>query len=168
MTDQLPTDVNSMIQLIESGYDRPGLVAALEAAQAQADHAAQQLGRAQAQLQAHEGARPTDPSAWPAWTAERRQLADVLPIYQELADVAAGELEARRRAIGDARLTVFTGLRAQLRTQSQAAVASDSAREDELRAELDAIRAGKSPAFQAVIMAEIALNNAAGALRNVN
>lgn len=168
MTNQLPTTTEGMIAHIETSYDRATLLGALEEAQGAYNHAAQQLAQAQAQLAQHEGARPTDPSAWPAWTTQGRQLADVLPIYEQLADAASGELEARRRAIGDARLKVFAALRDQLRTQSQAAATADNERIEQLRREIDQINAGKSEGYQAVTLAEIALRNAAGALRNVN
>lgn len=166
MTNQnLPTDVNAMIQLIESGYDRPALLERLAQAQAQADHAAQQLAAAQQALAEHEATAPTDVATW---AATKRRLSDAISVYEQLAQEAGAQRDIAQRAIFEARRPVIEALGAQLHAQRLAAYASDARREDELRAELDAVRAGRTPQTQAVIMAQNALNNAAGALRYVN
>lgn len=159
----LPTDVDSMIAHIEAGYDRAGLLGTLEEAQAQADQAAAQLAAARQALAAHEATTMIDPIEW---AAQRRRLYDVIPLFEQLAAEKAADRDAAQRAIFDARRPVIEALGAQLHAELQAASASDARREDELRRQIDEIRAGKSPESQAVSRAYAAYNNAANALRH--
>lgn len=159
----LPDSLEGMIGYIESGYDRATLLGALEEAQAQADQAAAQLAAARQALAAHEATTMTDPIEW---AAQRRRLYDVIPLFEDLAGQKAADRDAAQRAIFDARRPVIEALGAQLHAELQAASASDALREDELRRQIDEIRAGKSPESQAVSRAWAAFNNAAGALRH--
>lgn len=94
-----PEDAGSMVNLIVSRADASGeLRAAVEAAATDLASAERNLAAARERLAAHEATAPdADPAAW---AARKRELFDVIPVFEGIAAQRAAWLKQTKNALG--------------------------------------------------------------------
>ncbi len=145
-TKELPTTQSDMVAFVDSQIDTPALQAAIEQAHADNSAAQAKLLAARQALQAHEATSPdADPQQW---ASTRRQLSDTLPVFERIATDRANALSAAHLALFDARKRVIAEVHQQARALASDASVFAMQRIEELRVEIEALQAGRFPAFE--------------------
>lgn len=143
-TQALPTTEAEMLVYVDSKIDVQALEAAIKQARADASAAQAKLQEARQALASCEASAPTDPETW---AAQRRRLADALPIFERIATDRANALSAAQMALYDARKRVIAQVDQQARALASDASAYATQRIDQLRAEIASLQSGQFPEF---------------------
>lgn len=160
---ELPTDPDSMADLIRSKVDFAGLTAAIADAEKVQRAAWDSLKAARQRLADHEASEPApeaEPNGLEIWSLTKISMQGALPSYERSYNEASASLDLAKRALGGAYNAAMAGIDQEILDAGKRQHSYAYHRAEELRQEMIEVRGGRWPGSEKVSHAHRSLKAA--------